>query len=116
MNSILEILRFVFPLVVADQIFFYYITNQKHILNYDFNSKVKNSKSVSSLLNVKSSNPAFWLINFEKTYIENNIFTSRNIDKFNIQRKQILIDNYLFNKKWRQRQKQRQIEALINHK
>ena len=113
MNSILETLRVIFPLVVANRIFYYYISNIKHMLNKDFITKLKNNNYISSLLNVKSSNPAFWLINFEKLYIENNIFTSRNIDKFNIQRKQILIDNHLFIKKWRERQKQRQNQRQI---
>jgi hypothetical protein len=106
MNSILEILRYVFPLIVADNIFYYLIFIQKQTLNNEFVNKLENI-NIHGILNIKKCLPAFWLINFEKTYIKNNLEISNNIDKFKIQRTQILIDNHLFIKKWRKRQQTR---------
>ena len=102
MKSILETLRFIFPLVVADNIFFYFVRdNQKNI-----NTIIKNNISISRILNIKSS-PAEWLIKFENIYYKNNIYTSKNIDLFILQRRKILIDNHLFIKKWRERQREK---------
>ena len=109
MNSVLETLRNIFPLVVADIIYYYLICQQKK----DFKNQLKlayKNNTVNQVLNIKSKTLSSWLINFEKVYIENYFNTSKNIDNFKKQRKQILIDNHLSIKKWRERQKQRMLK------
>lgn len=115
MKSILETLRHIFPLIVADNIYYFLIINQKTCINLEFFNKLvsKNTNKFRNILNIKSNVPAFWLVNFEKVYIENNLFTSKNIDNFYKGRKQILIDNHLFLKNWRKRQKQRKLNKAI---
>lgn len=109
MKSILETLRLIFPLIVADNIFFYFVReHQKNI-----NTLIKSNISISRILNIKKSSPADWLIQFENTYYKNSIYTSKNIDLFILQRKKILIDNHLFIKKWRERQRER--KKVINN-
>ena len=108
MNSILETLRHIFPLVVADIIYFFLISQQKQ----DFNNQLKlafRNNTVNKVLHIKSNKLSSWLINFEKVNIENYFNTSKNIENFEKQRKQILIDNHLSIKKWRERQKLRQV-------
>lgn len=107
MNSTLETLRNIFPLVVADIIYFFLISQQKHDFNNQLKLAFRNNK-VNTVLHIKSNKLSSWLINFEKVNIENYFNTSKNINNFEKQRKQILIDNHLSIKKWRERQKLRQ--------
>ena len=107
MNSILLTLRSIFPLVVADIIYHFLILQQ----NKDCRNQLKlafENNTVNRVLNIKSNKLSSWLTNFEKVNIENYFYTSKNIKNFERQRKQILIDNHLSIKKWRERQKLRQ--------
>ena len=109
MNSTLETLRQIFPLVVADIIFKYIICLHKK----EFTKQLTiafSQNNINKILNIKSSKLSLWLINFEKVNIENYLNTSKNIKNFEKQRAQILIDNHLSIKKWRERQKHRQKE------
>jgi hypothetical protein len=108
MNSTLETLRNIFPLVVADIIYFFLISQQKQDFNNQLKLAFRNNK-VNKVLHIKSNKLSSWLINFEKVNIENYFNTSKNIENFEKQRKQILIDNHLSIKKWRERQKLRQV-------
>ena len=112
MNSILETLRTIFPLVVADIIYYHLIYKQKQELNNQLKSAFINNK-INKILNIKRCKLSFWIVNYEKTYIQNYKQTSVNIENYKIQRKQVLFDNHLAIKKWRERQRQRQKKLNI---
>lgn len=112
MNSILETLINIFPLVVADIIYDYLICKQQK----DFKNQLKlafEKNKINEVLHLKSSKLSSWLINFEKVNIKNYFNTSKNIEHFEKQRRQILIDNHFSIKKWRERQKKRLLKIQI---
>ena len=112
MNSILETLINIFPLVVADIIYYFLICNQQQDFKNQLKLAFENNK-INEVLHLKSSKLSSWLINFEKVNIENYFNTSKNIENFEKQRRQILIDNHFSIKKWRERQKKRRLKLQI---
>lgn len=112
MKSILETLRYIFPIVVADIIYHFLILQQKQDFKNQLKLAFENNK-VNEILRIKSNNLSSWLINFEKVYLEYYFNTSKNIDNFKKQRKKILIDNHNLIKKWRERQKQKMLKIKI---
>ena len=106
MNSLLETLRDIFPLIVADRIYYFFIKNHQITFKKELITKF-NFKGVKGLLQIKNAIPAYWLINFEDQNIKLYSHTSKKIDIFNCQLKNILIENHLFIKKWRERNNNR---------
>jgi hypothetical protein len=102
MNSLLETLRCLFPLIIADRIYYFSIKNQQITIKKELLYKF-NCEGVKGVLEIKNAIPAFWLINFEDQNIKEYRYTSKNIDIFNSRFKNILIDNHDFIKNWRKR-------------
>lgn len=111
MESILEILRSIFPILIADKIFYFFILNYNKQLSSEFLLKLK-FNGMQKILNFKNSIPAYWLINFEKIQREEYSNTSKNLNLFYKSRKKILIDNHNFLKKWRERQYKKSIMSI----
>lgn len=103
MTSLLETLRCIFPLIVANRIYYFYVSNQKLTIKNELIDKF-NHGGIKNILQIKNAIPAYWLINFENENIKQYKYTSKRIYIFNNQLKKVLIENHNFIKKWRIRQ------------
>lgn len=111
MNSLLETLRCIFPLIVADKIYFFLIKDQQLTNRAEFLKKI-NYGGIKNVLEIKNRTPAFWIVNFENQNIKEYRYTSKNIDIFNSHFKNILIDNHIFIKNWRKRKNNKMKKAV----
>jgi hypothetical protein len=100
-NSILEILRYKFTIVVADNIYMFFISNLKASLNDEFLHKL-NKLGIKGILKIKNYKPAFWLINFERDNLKKNKYNLN----FNIERNKVLMQNHFYLKGYKKRLKE----------
>ena len=82
MKTILETLRYIFPLILANKIYFFLILNQRQKISHDLDKLFKNN-SVSKILKIKQSVQSFWVLNYEEIQLHNYIHTSRNKNTIN---------------------------------
>jgi len=99
-NSILETLRYKFPIVVADNIYMFFISNLKANLNDEFLYKL-NNVGIKGILKSKNYRPAFWLINFERDNLKKYKYNLN----FSIERNKVLMQNHFYLKGYKKRLK-----------
>lgn len=97
-NSVMAILYDIFPTLIAEHIYKYYII----ILKLDLLNQYKHSVNqvgLNGILNIKDINLAYWIVTYESIINQNawyNPFALKNING-------ILLNNHLCLKGWKKR-------------
>lgn len=98
LDTTLEILRYKFPINVADYIYYKLIK----LYRKETNLEILNN-SYFKILNIKKEPLAYWLVNYESIQKKKYKYSSSNIIKYNFELNKILLSHHKFLLEWKKR-------------
>ena len=101
-NSLLETLRDIFPIHVADKIYRYFIINIKKSITKEIDN---NKHNFCKLLNIKKEPLAYWIIEYESIQLKKYNSNHYNIINYNKNINTILLNHHKYLKNWKLRNK-----------
>ena len=97
-NSVLGILYDIFPTLIAEHIYKYYITIRKLAVLNQYKISF-NEMGLNGILNIKDTKLAYWIVTYENIISQDTWYNPRTLKNVN----GILLNNHLCLKGWKHR-------------